>query len=89
MNRDRWEIDVDRVVIHGAGTRGLDVTEVRQLVADAVVARLSVAPLPPGRAMRAEVVLRTGPLTSSGSRGVARAVADGVLAAVSGGRSHG
>ena len=88
MTRDRWEIDVDRVVVHGAGTRGLDAAEVRQLVAEALVTRLRVAPLPPGRATRTEVVIRTGPLTSGGPRVVARAVADGVIAAVDAGGSH-
>jgi hypothetical protein len=86
---ERWDIDVDRIVVRGVGVAGLEAGEVRRLVEEALVTRLSDAPTPAGRATRASVVVETNALVTGGPGGIARAVASGVVQAATGRASRG
>lgn len=89
MSPRRWQIQVDRVVVRGAPTRGLESTELLALVNAAVADALRDAQLPSGRTMRQGEVIAGGAELAGGPAGVSRAIAGGVAKAVGGGRSHG
>lgn len=89
MSARRWQIQVDRVVVRGAPTRGLESAELLALVNAAVNDALRDAPLPSGRTMRQGAVVAAGAELAGGPAGVSRAIASGIAAAVGGGRSHG
>ncbi len=84
----RYHIDVDRVVVAGAGTENLDASELRALIEHAVARDLADTPLPGGRTMRASVQVAAPPL-AGGAESVASAVASGIARAVGGGSSRG
>jgi hypothetical protein len=80
VTRRTYLIDVDRVIVRGAGVDRVDVQELHGLVARAVAHELTDAALPPGRAMRAAVQIasRTAP---DGAASIASAVASGIAQA--------
>jgi hypothetical protein len=88
MTRCVYHIDVDRVVVTGAGAEGLGASELRALIELAVAGGLARAPLPAGRTMRTAVQVSAPPI-AGGAQAVARAVAAGVAQAVGGGASRG
>ena len=89
MTRYVYQIDVDRVVITGAGTEGLGASELRALVELAVARDLENAQLPAGRTLRSAVQMSSPSLATGGGPAVAKAVAAGVTRAISGGSSRG
>ena len=89
MTRWTYHVDVDRVIVHGAGVDRLDGNELRALVERAVTRELSDAPLPAGRTMRAAVQITARTVTTGGAPGVAAAVASGIATAARGGARRG
>jgi hypothetical protein len=89
MTRTVYQIDVDRVVITGAGAESLGAGELRALIELAVARDVANATLPAGRTMRAAVQVSTSSLTTGGGPAVANAVAAGVTRAITGGSSRG
>ena len=87
----RWihYLDVDRVVVRGAGVERLDATELRTLVERAVARELGEAQLPAGRTMRADVQITARSVAKGGAAGVAAAVASGIVDAAGGGTRRG
>jgi hypothetical protein len=81
-----WSIDVERVTVVGAQTRGLSEAQLRAAVEGAVRDALSGAELPRGRAVHAAVRVNA-PAPADGAA-IASAVARGVEQAV-GGRARG
>ena len=89
MSARRWRIDVDRVVVRGAPTRGLDQAELLVLIDAAVADAMREAALPAGRTVRQGEVIAAGADVTAGPAGVSRAIAGGIVAAVGGGKGHG
>lgn len=89
MSARRWRIDVDRVVVRGAPTRGLDQAELLVLIDAAVADAMRGAALPAGRTVRQGDVIAAGAELAGGPAGVSRAIAGGIVAAVGGGKGHG
>ncbi len=87
MTRAPYRVEVERVVVTGAGAAALDVAELRGLVERAVAQEAARAPLPAGRAVRASVRVTAASLATPGA--VAAAVAAGVVRALGGGGSRG
>jgi len=87
VTRHVYHVDVDRIVIAGAGG-ALDAAQLRPLVAAAIARALSESPLPGGRTMRASVLIESRTIASGGPTAVASAVGAGVAHAV-GGSQHG
>jgi hypothetical protein len=88
MSPRRWVIQVDRVIVRGAGN-GIEPGELRGLVQTAVGDALRDAPLPGGRAMRLGEVVDAGPGLARGPVAVSQAIAGGIVRAAGGGSSHG
>jgi len=82
----RWDLQIDRIVVIGAGGKAPAPAELRALVEHAVSDAVAKAPWPAGRAARASVQVSAPALT--GASGIAQAVGRGVAAALKG-RSHG
>jgi len=89
MTARRWQITVDRVVLRGVPTGGLDAAEIGRQVREAVSEGLSDAPLPAGRAMRATVVVEAGAVAGDGGAAIGRAVGGAIVRAATGGPSRG
>jgi hypothetical protein len=85
----RCIVDIDRVVVTGAGTPGLDPVELRRLVQRAVTDRLAETRLPTGPAARNSVRIEAPSITRGGAPEVAAAIAAGVARATGGERAHG
>jgi hypothetical protein len=81
-----YHIDVDRVVLVGAGT--LDAHELRGLIESAVRRELAAASLPDGRTMRT-AVRATAASLNGGAPAVAGAIATGLARAIGGGATRG
>jgi len=89
VTRWTYHLDVDRVIVHGAGVDRLDGNELRALVERAVARELGDAALPAGRTMRGAVQITAGSVTKGGAAGVAAAVASGIANAAAGGPRRG
>jgi hypothetical protein len=87
----RWihHVEVERVVVRGAGVDRLDGNELRTLIERAVARELGDAALPKGRTMRAAVQITARSVAKGGAAGVAAAVASGVASAATGGPGRG
>lgn len=83
MRRDVYRIDIDRVVVVGADTRGMDAGALRELVESAIAHDVAGASLPNGRTMRASVRLDAASLAGGGSV-VAKTVSTAVTRAIGG-----
>jgi hypothetical protein len=88
MNAATWRINVGRVVLTGAAPANLDVSQIRDLVGQALASGLAEASLPRGRTARAAVQVDAGPL-GSGEPAVAHAIGSAVVAAIGGAGGHG
>lgn len=86
MTGDRWDIVIDRVVVHGVGPGPHDAGEIRRLVDRAIGERLRTAALPAGRMMRLGVDVTSPGLRHGGGPAIASAVARGVVKAIGRGR---
>ncbi|MGZ6092914.1 MAG: hypothetical protein ACXWUG_12875 [Polyangiales bacterium] len=89
MTPKSYRIDVDRVVVTGAGASSIAPTELRALVEAAVVRELTNAALPNGRAVRTSVRVDTPSSTMGDGGGLAGVIAGGVVRAVKSGPSRG
>jgi hypothetical protein len=88
MSGPRYQIHVDRLVVHGVDAARLDAGELRQMVAAAVARELRGAELPAGRSMTAAVRIEAGALPGEGLA-LAGAIARGVAQGVGGGGHRG
>ena len=88
MSAATWRIDVGRVVLTGAAPTDLDVSQIRDLVVQAVASGLAETSLPRGRTARVAVRVDAGSL-GSGESAVAQAIGSAVVAAIGGGGRHG
>lgn len=84
MRTPRYQIHVERLIVHGIDAAQIDPVELRDAVAVAVARELEGIDLPTGRSMTATVRIDSGPLPSTGpalagaiGRGVARGVGRG------------
>lgn len=89
MTRWRYQVDVDRVILHGVSVERIDSADLRALVEQAVARALVDAPLPAGRTMRTSVQITAGSAPKAGVAGVAAAIASGVAQAANGGPRRG
>lgn len=83
----RWQLRIDRVLVHGATGPMPPAGELRALVEAAIGQALADARLPAGRAVQAAVHMQVPALGQASA--VAQAVAQGVKQAVGGGAGHG
>ena len=86
MTRWTHHVDVDRIVIRGAGVERLDANELRTLVEGAVARELGEAALPAGRTMRAAVQITARSIEKGVAAGLAAAVASSIATAAGGTR---
>lgn len=82
---ERWRIDVDRVVVHGAPPGPIDERDLRALVGSAIRDRLRAAESAPIRRTTAIVRIDAGRMTG-GTRSIADSVASAVVGTVAGDR---
>ena len=88
MSATTWRIDIGRVVLTGAAPTNLDVSQIRDLVVQAVASGLAETRLPRGRTGRVAVWVDAGSL-GSGEPAVAHAIGSAVVAAIGGEGRHG
>jgi hypothetical protein len=88
MSANRYQIRIERLIVHGVDTTRLDAAALRSLVEAAVARELDGMELPAGRSVTAAARIETGPLPGDGS-GLAGAIARGVARGVGGGGRHG
>ena len=84
---DRWLIDVDRVVVHGAPPGPIDERDLRALVGSAIRDRLRAAGSPPMRRTTTIVRIDAGRMTG-GTQSIAENVASAVVGSVAGDRGR-
>lgn len=83
MKRETYILEIDAVIVDGARVNGMQATEFRELLQTAIARDLQTAALPAGRAVRAEVSVRSGGLAAGGAA-VATVVSQAVARAVGG-----